>query len=564
MHKVEKGQSLYAIAKIYNMDVNSILAENDDAIDGLKPGQDLKIPFESLIQKTASGIDTNKYVYHRVKKGETVYAITKKYTIDEKQLAAWNPTLNAGLKEGDFVIVGEKKKTVVATKATVKDTLYYTVQASETVYGLTRKYNLSEEEFYKSNPSAKKEGVKAGQVVKIVDKKSISIIDVTRITLLPTTTDTTFLHKPKKTAYTIGLFLPFKFSESEQIDVDALARSKSSFPPTQALALDFYTGFKKAVDSLQAKDFDITLNIYDLQERDSAKVEAICKSAEFKSLDMIFGPLYPGAFKTVSSYAKLQGIPSISPLTQQSKILFNNPLASKITPSQYTIIEGLADYCIDSLMTGSKVILVNTTPKDQAYVKTFKDRYNSELLRIGKTLKDSITEVKGLAGIKGAYLPGRRTIVVMLTNNPVYLQDVITQLYVFAGKKDMVLLGFSSVANIDNLDQDYLNGLQFTFASSTGLNSKDSLQAKLAKYYQDIYTTDPSEYFFEGFDVAMYYLKHLKADGPEFIKNLDRFPAQGLSTGFEFYRPDEETGFENRAVFIYQYSDYKLQKLGWK
>lgn len=565
MHKVEKGQSLYAIAKIYNMDVNSILAENDDAIDGLKPGQDLKVPVESLMQKPA--IDTNRYVYHRVKKGETVYAITKKYAIDEKKLAAWNPNVNAGLKEGDFVIVGEKKKSIPSlTKVVVRDTLFYTVAAGETAYGLTRRFNVTQEEFYRWNPGTQS-GVKTGQSLKF-PKTSLTVsgqlaTENGQALSLPTAS-TNLAGKPKKNTYNIGLFLPFKLAESEQIDIDALAHSKSGFPATQALALDFYTGFKKAVDSLQAKDFDLNLTIYDLQERDSARVQSICRSEEFKSLDMIFGPLYPGAFKTVSSYAGPFGIPTISPLTQQNKILFKNPLASKITPSQFTMIEGLADYCIDSLTSGSKVILVNTTTKDQAYVKAFKERYNAELLRIGKTLRDSITEVKGLAGIKGAYVAGRKNVVVMLTSNPVYLQDVITQLYVFSNKKDIVLLGFSNVANIDNLDQEYLNDLQFTFASSTGLSCKDSLQQHLVKYYQNIYTTDPSEYFFQGFDVAMYYLTHLKTQGPGFISSLDRFPAQGLSTGFEFYRPDEETGFENRAVFIYKYSDYTLQKLGWK
>ncbi len=565
IHKVEKGQSLYAISKLYSMDVNSILAENDEAIDGLKTGQELKIPMESLMQKPA--IDTNKYVYHRVKKGETVYAITKKYAIDEKKLAAWNPALSAGLKEGDFVIVGEKKKSFVPlTKAVVKDTMLYTVAAGETAYGLTRRFNITQEEFYRWNPGAQA-GVKTGQVVKIPKTTLVQVSQLTMDNSQAQSQPTVAVaagSKPKKTSYTIGLFLPFKLAESEQLDIEALARSKSGFPATQALALDFYTGFKKAVDSLQAKDFDITLNIYDLQERDSARVQSICRSEEFKSLDMIFGPLYPGAFKTVSSYAGPLGIPTISPLTQQNKILFKNPLSSKITPSQFTIIEGLADYCIDSLMPGSKVILVNTTAKDQAYVKAFKERYNTELLRIGKSIRDSITEVKGLAGIKSAYVAGRRNVVVLLTNNPVYLQDLITQLYVFSNKKDIVLLGFSNVPNIDNLDQDYLNDLHFTFASSTGLNCKDSLQQRLAKYYQNIYTTDPGEYFFQGFDVAMYYLSQLRAQGPGFVSSLDRFPAQGLSTGFEFYRPDEETGFENRAVFIYRYSDYKLQKLGWK
>src|SRR6478672_4677540 len=89
IHKVEKGQSLYAIAKVYNMDVNSILAENDDAIDGIKNGQELKIPFESALTKPVTAIDTNKYIYHRVLKGETIYSITKKYGIDEKKLASY-------------------------------------------------------------------------------------------------------------------------------------------------------------------------------------------------------------------------------------------------------------------------------------------------------------------------------------------------------------------------------------------------------------------------------------------------------------------------------------------
>jgi len=563
IHKVEKGQSLYAIAKVYNMDVNSILAENDEAIDGLKPGQDLKIPFESLLQKSSSNIDTNKYVYHRIKKGETVYAITKLYSIDEKKLAAYNPGLTSNLKEGDFIVVGEKKKTsssTVKSQAVNKDTAYYTVGAGETVYALTKKFNISQEELFKWNPSAKIT-VRQGQVLKLA--KSVKFENAVTVEL-PKKTDSLAFNKPKKTAYTVGLFLPFKFAESEAIDVDLLARSKASFPATQALALDFYTGFKKAIDSLQAKDFDITLNIYDVQEHDSAGIETICKSAEFKTLDMIVGPLYPGVFKVVSGYAKTLSIPCISPLTQQSKILFNNPLTSKITPSQYTIIEGLADFCIDSLSAASHMIIVNTTLKDEAYLKAFKERYNTELLKTGKTIKDSITQVKGIAGIKNAFVPGKQNVVVMLTNNPVYLQDVITQLYVFANKKEIMLLGFNSVANIDNLDQDYLNELQFHFGSATGMNCKDTLQQKLMKYYKEIYTTDPSEYFFEGYDIATYYLSNLKTQGPGFFMNLDKTPGEGISTGFKFYRPDEETGYENRAIFIYKYSDYKLLKLGWR
>jgi hypothetical protein len=125
-------------------------------------------------------------------------------------------------------------------------------------------------------------------------------------------------------------------------------------------------------------------------------------------------------------------------------------------------------------------------------------------------------------------------------------------------------MGFNSVANIDNLDQEYLNTLQFHFAAPNHINFKDSTIRSLAKQYQEVYTADPSPEYFQGFDIAMYYLANLKTQGPDFYLNLDKFNGEGISTGFKFYRPDTETGFENRAVYIYKYSNYQLHKLGWK
>ncbi len=574
IHKVEKGQSLYAIAKIYNMDVNSILVENDEAIDGLKPGQELKIPFESLLPRQTSAADTNRFFYHKVLKGETIYFITKKYSIDEKKFMTFNhPTINSGLKEGDYVIVGEKSKnittkpiSITGTVATTSD--LYTVQQSETLYGISKKLNVSQDNLLKWNPEAK-DGIKQGQVLKVSTPKATTTAVVTNSTT-PTNTltasvlkDTTTIHKAKKASYNVGLFLPFKLNESETINIDELARAKASFPQTQALALDFYIGFKKAVDSLVSKDFEINIHLYDTDDRDSAKIDAICKTADFKSLDAIFGPLYSSVFKIVSKYAKANHTPIVSPVIQQNKILFDNALSSKVTPSVYSLIESLADYSLDSL-SDTRMILVNATTKDQAYNKTFKSQYNDGLENHKKALKDSIIEVKGVAGVKGAYVAGKKNMIVLLTNNQVFLQDFITQLYVFSDKKDISLMGFSSVANIDNLDQDYLNGLNFHYAETNHIDFKDSTTRQLAKYYQEFYITDPSESYFQGFDIATYYLSHLKTQGPDFFLNLDKNNWNGISTDFKFFRPDTETGFENKAANIYKYSNYQLQKIGWK
>ena len=575
IHKVEKGQSLYAIAKTYNMDVNFILAENDEAIDGLKNGQELKIPFESVLNKQVIPIDTNKYRYHKITKGETVYGISKKYNIEEKKLNLLNPNLTDILKEGEYIVVGEKKKnntnssTYTTQTSNSNDT--YTVLQGETLYGIAKKLNISQDDLLKWNPELK-DGVKQAQVLKIISsKKTVNPVVSPTETFTASTLSTKVvkdsvytIDKQKKGTYHIGLFLPFKLLESESIVIEDLVKSKSSFPQTQSLALDFYYGFKKAVDSIISKDFDVNIHLFDVDEKDSAKVETICKSGEFKTLDIVFGPLYAGVFKQLANKAKPLNIPVVSPLTQQNKILFNNALTSKVNPSQYTLIEGLADYCSDSLLSNSNFLIVNTTTKDHPYIKAFKTRYNNNLYKHNKTLKDTIIEVKGINGIKNSFISNKKNVIILLTNNQVYLQDFITQLYMFSEKKDIVLMGFSSLANSENLDQEYLNALQFHFASSTHINYKDSTIRQLAKQYQEVYTADPSEYYFQGFDIAVYYLSKLKTIGPNLFLDLDKYPFEGVSTGFKFFRPDNETGFENRAVYIYKYSNYQLQQLGWK
>src|ERR1035437_3626542 len=47
LHKIAHAQSLFGIAKIYNVDINTILAENPSAKKGLIVGQELKIPVET-------------------------------------------------------------------------------------------------------------------------------------------------------------------------------------------------------------------------------------------------------------------------------------------------------------------------------------------------------------------------------------------------------------------------------------------------------------------------------------------------------------------------------------
>jgi hypothetical protein len=76
--------------------------------------------------------------------------------------------------------------------------------------------------------------------------------------------------------------------------------------------------------------------------------------------------------------------------------------------------------------------------------------------------------------------------------------------------------------------------------------------------------SDPGDYFFQGFDIAHYYLQNLKTTGPDFVNQLDKLPFEGNFIRYKFYRPDEFTGFENRGAYIFRYNNFQLQRTGWK
>jgi LysM repeat protein/ABC-type branched-subunit amino acid transport system substrate-binding protein len=518
IHKIEKGQSLYSISKLYNVSLDDIYIYNPQLANGIKASQEIKIPnnsntitkpvTNSVITSTLS-IDTLKYCTHKVIKGETIYSITKKFNVTETQLNTLNPQLSLGIKVGQLIAISEKNK-----------------------------------------PKNVKEYKEVKPISLTIDTSK------SKVTL-----------KSKKTSYNIALVLPFKLDQTLAIDVVNLAKSKINFPTVPSYALDFYLGFKNATDSLNDKDFEINLELFDEEEKDSLKPLQLLSDLKTKQIDFIFGPLYASGFKAISQKAKELNIPIITPITQQNKMLFNNVYASKTNPSQYTLLESLADYCIDSLVNNNaKLFLISANPKDSkeiAYVNAFKKYYNEKQKLSGKSLKDTLTTVKGLEGFKNSYTPNAKNILVSLSNNQVFIAGFTTQLAIFADKKDVVLCGWQNTMNIDNIDQEYLNQLHFTFPHQNNLINTNAYNSCITNYKASM-ESYPSDYYFIGYDIATYYLKNLKESGPNFIFNLNNLSSETNYMRFKFYRPDNSTGFDNRGVYIFKYNNYQLQKTGWK
>lgn len=495
-----------------------------------------------------------KYSLHTVEKGQSIYAISKLYNVSVEDILFENPSASKGISSGQKLYIPQFIKRV--PEKAVVEYLQHNVQKSETVYGISKKYGLKEGQLLSDNPELAK-GLKEGMVLKIASKPTITKNDSIYEKPPVDSTKSSLMLKTRKEVYHLGLLLPL--DTKREFTVEQLLSENKEFPFTTSIAIDFYEGVKSVIDSLQKEGKQVNVSVFDANEKDSLELFYLANDSIFNSCDLVIGPFFQTGFKVVSSISKEKNIPLISPFTNSNKILFNNSFSSKVTPSIKSLAEEFAVYCVEKL-SDSKLILVNSgKAKDQFGVKSFRKKYNELISAQNQRITDTILEVKGLAGSKEAYSENKKNIYLVLSEDEVFVTDYLTQMKMFSGKKkEIKIFGMKKWIEMDHLDPEYLNSLKFSYFTNQIIDYNDSTIQYLVSLYRNKFKTDPLHYFFAGYDIANYYLRFLFQEGPQIFTSLDKFPKNGLTMDFKFYSPSENTGFENNAIRIVNYIDYKL------
>ena len=98
IHLVKKGETAYSISRAYGITVDELTKENPPALYGVNEGQTLRIPVKevsetvvSVPQQNRPRRDESKYIYHKLKPGETVYFLSKSYGVSENEIISGNP-----------------------------------------------------------------------------------------------------------------------------------------------------------------------------------------------------------------------------------------------------------------------------------------------------------------------------------------------------------------------------------------------------------------------------------------------------------------------------------------
>ena len=110
-----------------------------------------------------------KYTIHDVAKGETLYSLSRQYGVTIDDIKGANEALANGLKAGQRIKIPLQAEKVADSSP---KTQLHKVMKGETLYSLSKQYNLTVEELREANPHVKK-GLKAGQLIEIPVKQVV-------------------------------------------------------------------------------------------------------------------------------------------------------------------------------------------------------------------------------------------------------------------------------------------------------------------------------------------------------------------------------------------------------
>lgn len=152
IYTVKSGDTLYGIAKSYNITPNELINYNNLNSSVLSIGQNLKIPFQDIKEEQ----ENIEYIIYTVKPGDSLYSIARTYGISVNNIMSLN-NLNSSL-----LSIGQTLKIPISEEEVIS----YIVKSGDTLYSIARKYNTTVDNIKQKN-NLKSNTLSIGQTLTI-------------------------------------------------------------------------------------------------------------------------------------------------------------------------------------------------------------------------------------------------------------------------------------------------------------------------------------------------------------------------------------------------------------
>jgi ABC-type branched-subunit amino acid transport system substrate-binding protein/LysM repeat protein len=456
-------------------------------------------------------IDGRVFYIHTIKRGQTLYMISKAYGVEVNDLIEENPGVKNGIKADEKLRIplpGQKKE----------------APPKRTPLPPVKDPGASGQESKKEKPA-----------------------DTVLQAVLPCGMDTASM----KPSYNVALMLPLYLSEAGSINPDVL--SPDPLETYKSLQfIQFYEGFRMAVDSLQKTGLSITLHVYDV-DKDTVKTKQVIKKPEMKKMDLIIGLLYHRNFQMVAAFAEKNKIPIVNPISERRDIITGNPYVFKTRPSKKSQMDELADFFAGRDSLGQILIIRNGQFRDKEMTEQLKSECTERNL--------AVTVPDGQENAIPKLSREKENVIVAFSESIPYVLDLCRRFFALRNDYRITLVGLPQWEKLESIEPEYLVELHAHYMAPFFVDYDDPNVKKFVRTFQSQIKTDPDILAFQGFDVGFYFLSALQRYGSSFQKCLNELKVNSLQTTFEFIQSSKANGYENRHWEIYKFGNYRLVKV---
>ena len=529
IHEVQKGETLYALSKKYGIEISSIISNNPHAEYGLKEGMKIVID-ESVLKDSEARVDGEKikYIEHKIRPFETFYSLKNKYELDREDILKLNPELESSFRAGEVI-----KIPVIPGKTKLKK----------------KRNKIHESVFYTTRTGSPAQNAKKNVPLtdeEIAEQKEAEKKEKERLKWFA----------PEKDSYDISFLLPFYLAKNDEY---LLKDAKNVYPKSE-YAIEFYAGAQVAIDEWQRRGMIANINLYD-SENSKGKIGKILSSREVQASDVIIGPFYTENVKFASEYLKHSSVDIVAPLSSDHGLVRNHENIYQVNPSTRFQLMKMSEYISKRHGSLPVVVIRRDTTSEKVLANAFMNALDHE---DHEEMYRTITVgTKDLIDIDEDYFtPEQDYVVIIASEDRVFVANVLTSLNQLRNE-NLIAFTTPSIVKFNHIENKYLSNLNVHYPQLGTIDYKSPAVNKFIKAYRAKHGHEPDERFaYTGYDVTNFVLGQLYTQGKLDIEKMDKKKYSKLI--IDFVQPEhgnDKFGFVNQGISIYKFTKEGKKKM---
>ncbi|MEC4113915.1 LysM peptidoglycan-binding domain-containing protein [Myroides pelagicus] len=574
LHQVKPKETLYGISKQYNVSLEQLLQWNPLLkTEGLKAGskiivskvssgraKDVTGKYKSELNYSgtlsSSKADTIKditniyYKYIDVEPQSTLYGLAVLYNTSIQRLIELNPELKQGLKSGQKIKVpafGYVDKVVEITPVIPSDNIseYTTIKVApkQTLYSISREYDLTITELVDLNPDLLTDGLMIGMKLKVPNiYQVVNVVEESTgegVEIVSGYADlSTSLYKEQRRE--IALLLPFNVSR-----LGSNVESKLASDSFLNMTLDFYLGAKLAIAEAESLGLPLTVNVYDSNEtKNSSAVTTLVSKGSFDNADIIVGPFFQANVAKLVNNLPNREVMVLSPLSNEKEVSSSQLVQSM--PDADMQKKAMIDYFLQQSNVKLTVIIDQTRTSS----RQFMSKYFSQVKVINSDALDNIDKT---------LVAGRKNVFILDSSSIEAANLLVSKLKRRVKDFDIQIGALDKGDVFDTMEVEFQSmiDLKYVYPSVTRDSSMDE-NSVFQEAYKTAYGVLPNRFAARGYDLMFDVI--MRTFQKEGFKSTFKYATQ-LNENKFVYRKGSDNTEVNTGVYILQYTEDLTEKV---